>query len=245
MILVETIFEPLVLNTKCRAQYCCGYDPGSFFYMVLETRHRASDAVDQEIAVVRTSISRINPVLLPRAFFGTRALKRSQCFWLQALIFGSFELVLVGRNLQDPDIDFLWQCSLQNPADVTRLFFFNQCEVPMILLQNLDWSPEEETAEVRSSISRSSPSVSSSSSSASRTHTLLSLNIGRVVKSFSWHAKGDYLSTVSPENSSRAVLVHRLSTRQSQAPFGKAKGTVGCPLNRQSCLPRRFYNWCT
>ena len=41
-----------------------------------------------------------------------------------------------------------------------------------------------------------------------------------------WHAKGDYLASNSIENAAAAVLIHRLSRRQTQTPFAKSKGLV-------------------
>ena len=45
-----------------------------------------------------------------------------------------------------------------------------------------------------------------------------------------WHAKGDYLCSVSIENAASAVLIHRLSRHQTQTPFAKSKGLVQCVL---------------
>jgi ribosome biogenesis protein ERB1 len=41
-----------------------------------------------------------------------------------------------------------------------------------------------------------------------------------------WHHKGDYFATVSSQATHSAVLIHRLSRRQSQSPFKKSKGLV-------------------
>lgn len=44
-----------------------------------------------------------------------------------------------------------------------------------------------------------------------------------------WHAKGDYLASVMPDNSSNLqVFIHQLSRRRSQNPFRKNKGLVQC-----------------
>jgi len=45
-------------------------------------------------------------------------------------------------------------------------------------------------------------------------------------KQFAWHRKGDYLASVSTNESQGGVWVHQLSRRHSQAPFKKIKGTV-------------------
>jgi ribosome biogenesis protein ERB1 len=54
------------------------------------------------------------------------------------------------------------------------------------------------------------------------------IEIRKVVRKggLSWHAKGDYLCSVSIENAASSVLIHRLSKRQTQTPFAKSKGTV-------------------
>ena len=52
----------------------------------------------------------------------------------------------------------------------------------------------------------------------------LTVHLGRTVQQVPWHARGDYLATVTAGESARQVLIHRLSTKQSQAPFGKSKG---------------------
>ncbi|KAJ7520808.1 hypothetical protein O6H91_19G023800 [Diphasiastrum complanatum] len=46
------------------------------------------------------------------------------------------------------------------------------------------------------------------------------------VASVSWHHKGDYFASVSPEGHTRAVLVHQLSKQQTQNPFRKHHGHV-------------------
>uniref|UniRef100_A0A3Q4HUE3 Ribosome biogenesis protein BOP1 n=1 Tax=Neolamprologus brichardi TaxID=32507 RepID=A0A3Q4HUE3_NEOBR len=44
-----------------------------------------------------------------------------------------------------------------------------------------------------------------------------------------WHAKGDYLASVMPDNTSHLqVYIHQLSRRRSQNPFSKNKGLVQC-----------------
>jgi len=46
------------------------------------------------------------------------------------------------------------------------------------------------------------------------------------LKKLTWHHKGDYLATVSPDANSSAVLIHSISKRQTQSPFKKNKGRV-------------------
>ena len=46
------------------------------------------------------------------------------------------------------------------------------------------------------------------------------------VRDVSWHAAGDYFSSVCPKGNTKAVLVHQLSKCHSQNPFRKNKGIV-------------------
>lgn len=46
------------------------------------------------------------------------------------------------------------------------------------------------------------------------------------VKKLSWHRKGDYFVSVSPELKNTSVLIHQLSKHLSQSPFRKAKGII-------------------
>lgn len=46
------------------------------------------------------------------------------------------------------------------------------------------------------------------------------------IKKLSWHRKGDYFVTVSPEAKNTAVLIHQLSKHLSQSPFRKSKGII-------------------
>ncbi|XP_029637935.1 ribosome biogenesis protein bop1-B [Octopus sinensis] len=46
------------------------------------------------------------------------------------------------------------------------------------------------------------------------------------VNHVSWHAKGDYFTSVMPSAHSMAVLIHQLTKRRSQNPFSKSKGIV-------------------
>ncbi|GAX73046.1 hypothetical protein CEUSTIGMA_g499.t1 [Chlamydomonas eustigma] len=46
------------------------------------------------------------------------------------------------------------------------------------------------------------------------------------VRHITWHARGDYFSTVAPSGNTQAVLVHQLSKRNSQNPFKKNRGKV-------------------
>ncbi|CAK9438503.1 uncharacterized protein LODBEIA_P27270 [Lodderomyces beijingensis] len=46
------------------------------------------------------------------------------------------------------------------------------------------------------------------------------------VKKLSWHRKGDYFVTISPDSKNTAVLIHQLSKHLSQSPFKKSKGVI-------------------
>ncbi|ODV84438.1 hypothetical protein CANARDRAFT_29285 [[Candida] arabinofermentans NRRL YB-2248] len=47
------------------------------------------------------------------------------------------------------------------------------------------------------------------------------------IKKLSWHRRGDYFVTVSPDGGNRAsVLIHQLSKHASQSPFRKSKGII-------------------
>ncbi|CCE87243.1 Piso0_005786 [Millerozyma farinosa CBS 7064] len=48
----------------------------------------------------------------------------------------------------------------------------------------------------------------------------------KTVKKVSWHRKGDYFVTVSPESGNSSVLIHQLSKHSSQSPFRKSKGVI-------------------
>ena len=45
----------------------------------------------------------------------------------------------------------------------------------------------------------------------------------KTVKKVSWHRKGDYFVTVSPDSKNTAVLIHQLSKHLSQSPFKKSR----------------------
>lgn len=46
------------------------------------------------------------------------------------------------------------------------------------------------------------------------------------VKKISWHRKGDYFVSVSPDGRNNAVVIHQISKHLSQSPFKKSKGIV-------------------
>ncbi|KAJ3002967.1 Ribosome biogenesis protein 1, partial [Thoreauomyces humboldtii] len=56
--------------------------------------------------------------------------------------------------------------------------------------------------------------------------TRLLLTMEKPITYLTWHRKGDYLSTVSPDAGTRSVLLHQLTKRVTQNPFKSAKGLV-------------------
>eukprot|EP00475_Leptophrys_vorax_P016117 TRINITY_DN2253_c0_g1_i1.p1 TRINITY_DN2253_c0_g1~~TRINITY_DN2253_c0_g1_i1.p1 ORF type:complete len:770 (-),score=224.39 TRINITY_DN2253_c0_g1_i1:43-2226(-) len=62
---------------------------------------------------------------------------------------------------------------------------------------------------------------------------------GGIVTSVSWHNKGDYFSTTRSDSVKQAVMIHRLTHAQSQAPFGKNKGQVQATVFHPT-LPQFF-----
>ncbi|KAI8966989.1 NUC169 domain-containing protein [Mycotypha africana] len=48
----------------------------------------------------------------------------------------------------------------------------------------------------------------------------------QVVKQITWHRKGDYFATVSPDAKNLGVLIHQTSKHQTQSPFNRLKGIV-------------------
>lgn len=53
---------------------------------------------------------------------------------------------------------------------------------------------------------------------------LLKIGLRKVVKVISWHRRGEYFATVSPQGQSSAVAIHTLSKHLTQLPFRKLKG---------------------
>lgn len=53
---------------------------------------------------------------------------------------------------------------------------------------------------------------------------LLRITLRKTVKVISWHRRGDYFATVSPQGQSSAIAIHTLSKHLSQFPFRKLKG---------------------
>lgn len=53
---------------------------------------------------------------------------------------------------------------------------------------------------------------------------LLKIGLRKVVKVISWHRRGEYFATVSPQGQTSAVAIHTLSKHLTQLPFRKLKG---------------------
>lgn len=53
---------------------------------------------------------------------------------------------------------------------------------------------------------------------------LIRIGVRNPVKVLSWHRRGDYFVTVSPQGQSQAVAVHTVSKHQTQLPFRRLKG---------------------
>ncbi len=52
------------------------------------------------------------------------------------------------------------------------------------------------------------------------------ITCSKTVKRLSWHRRGDYFVTVSPESSNTSVLIHQVSKHSSQSPFRKSRGII-------------------
>ena len=50
----------------------------------------------------------------------------------------------------------------------------------------------------------------------------------QTIKVISWHRRGDYFATVSPQGQSKAVAIHTLSKHLTQFPFRRLKGDAQC-----------------
>lgn len=53
---------------------------------------------------------------------------------------------------------------------------------------------------------------------------MVKITLRKTAKVISWHRRGDYFATVSPQGQSSAVAIHTLSKHLSQLPFRKLKG---------------------
>ncbi|KAI9315488.1 NUC169 domain-containing protein [Dichotomocladium elegans] len=54
----------------------------------------------------------------------------------------------------------------------------------------------------------------------------IQLQHSQVVKQITWHRKGDYFATVSPDARALAVLIHQTTKHQTQLPFRRLRGIV-------------------
>ncbi|QRV91242.1 ribosome biogenesis protein ERB1 [Ceratobasidium sp. AG-Ba] len=103
--------------------------------------------------------------------------------------------------------------SLLNPANLPPR--------PESSSPSLRWivTPATSTARATKTSSHSSPALT----------VLLPAGSG-LPKQIVFHRKGDYLASVSGNESQGAVWIHQTSKRHSQAPFRKVKGAVQCVL---------------
>lgn len=53
---------------------------------------------------------------------------------------------------------------------------------------------------------------------------LIKISLRKTVKVISWHRRGDYFATVSPQGQTSAVAIHTLSKHLTQLPFRRLKG---------------------
>ena len=53
---------------------------------------------------------------------------------------------------------------------------------------------------------------------------LVKLSLRKTVKTISWHRRGEYFATVSPQGQSSSVAIHALSKHLTQLPFRRLKG---------------------
>ena len=53
---------------------------------------------------------------------------------------------------------------------------------------------------------------------------LLKINLRKTIKVISWHRRGEYFATVSPQGQTSAVAIHTLSKHLTQLPFRRLKG---------------------
>lgn len=53
---------------------------------------------------------------------------------------------------------------------------------------------------------------------------LVKVGLRKTIKSISWHRRGDYFSTVSPQGQTTATAIHTLSKHLTQLPFSRLKG---------------------
>jgi ribosome biogenesis protein ERB1 len=63
----------------------------------------------------------------------------------------------------------------------------------------------------------------------------------KTVTQITWHPKGDYFATLSPEAYNDGIIIHQLSKAQSQKPFKKAHKLKGIKLHALSFHPTKPY----
>ena len=67
---------------------------------------------------------------------------------------------------------------------------------------------------------------STSASSTKQKGILLEIVVPGTPKQITWHRRGDYLASTSPEAGTKAVLMHQISKHSTQAPFKRTKGQI-------------------
>jgi len=88
----------------------------------------------------------------------------------------------------------------------------------------------DEDAKDSSTVAKWSLDPSTVTSTKSGTTRTVSVAHNFEVRDVTWHAAGDYFSSVCPRGNTKAVLVHQLSKGHSQNPFRKNKGIVARTL---------------
>ncbi|XP_073233221.1 ribosome biogenesis protein bop1-B-like [Porites lutea] len=48
----------------------------------------------------------------------------------------------------------------------------------------------------------------------------------KVISQITWHGKGDYFASVTPQGGNKSVFIHQMTKRRSQCPFKKAKSLI-------------------
>eukprot|EP01138_Halocafeteria_seosinensis_P013248 gb/GECG01013530.1/.p1 GENE.gb/GECG01013530.1/~~gb/GECG01013530.1/.p1 ORF type:complete len:902 (+),score=145.49 gb/GECG01013530.1/:1-2706(+) len=59
-----------------------------------------------------------------------------------------------------------------------------------------------------------------------RSGVKIEITVHAHVRRLAWHRKGDYIASVAPQAQSGPIIIHQVSRRVSQNPFGKNKGQV-------------------
>ncbi|KAK6093141.1 Ribosome biogenesis protein erb1 [Batrachochytrium dendrobatidis] len=115
-------------------------------------------------------------------------------------------------------------------ASLLAVVFDNQ--VMLIVPTKINHNLQEATLELLSDIlsQAGNPTGSCEWSRPNEEEQLLGFRVrialAKGITSLSWHRKGDYFATVSPDAATSAVQIHQISAGRSQTPFRKSKGLV-------------------